>query len=496
MTAKSIDRRSLRSACATVATLLAVAGTASAQPAALELRIASESLPPGGVLQAKVEVTEPRPILTGGGSFDLGGFGEFLGLAAHSPNGDAAAAAVIRGSTARVAMVSSSGGLGLDPDYPILTMTVRAPASVPVGTRVPLTLAGGAVFLDPTGAPYPYSFRPGEATIAPGPSIANVSPGSALVPAGSVVTVDGLGFAPDAELRINEVSIAQTRFVSPTRLEAVLAQPATMHGRRVEVRNLGTNERTVYFAYQRTVPLGTSAHPLFRAVDPAFAQRFFTAAVIPFAAQTPASVPGLALQHIGAGPASAVLEMVAPGGATLGRAAVTLGANTRAVRSLAEIFGTTCASGCAVRVTASAPLQLMGLQGDLARDLAVPIPPMLDVSMQLTTALDAVSYRAGDPLTLSASFTPGLLPQAADVYVVLQAPVGQIQSLTPLGLVPGLAPLMRHVAPADPVTQELLRTVIPAGTAPGSYQWLSAMTSPGTLNLLTSIATTSFTITP
>jgi IPT/TIG domain-containing protein len=253
------------------AAILGAAAPALAQPTLVELRFASEDVPPGGVLQAKVEVTEPRPISTGSGGFDLGQFEEFLGLAANSPAGDAAAAAVIRGSSVRVAMVSPTAGLGMDPDYPILTMTVRVPSTAVPGLRVPLTLASGAVFLDPTGAPYPYSFRAGEVTIAAGPSIANVIPGSGLVPAGGVITVEGAGFEPDAELRIGEVTVAAAHFVSSTRLEAALGQAATMHGRRVEVRNRGSNTRTVYFAYQRTTSLGASAHPLFRVVEPAFA---------------------------------------------------------------------------------------------------------------------------------------------------------------------------------------------------------------------------------
>jgi len=479
------------------AALLAVsATTAAAQSPPLELRIASETVPPGGVLQAKVEVTEPKPISTGGGSFDLGGFEDYLGLAVNSPTGDGAAAAVIRGSTVRVVMVSPSSGIGMEPDYPILTMTVRAPASAPLGAVVPLTLADGALFLDPAGVPYPYSFRAGEATVAPGPSIANVSPGSTLVPAGGVVTVDGLGFAPDAELRINEVSIAETRFINSTRLEAVLAQAATMHGRRVEVRNPGTNARTFYFAYQRTASLNVSAHPLFRAVEAAFAQRFFSTAVVSFAAPAPGAVMGLALQNIGSGSVSAVLELVDVGGARLAQAGATVGTNTQTISSLLEIFGTSCASACAVRVSASAPIQVMGLAGDLGQDLVVPVLPVADVPMQLTTALNATSYRPGDLLTLTASFTPGALPQAGDVYVVLQTPGGQLQSVTPAGLVPGLVPFARNIGPASAQTRELLGAIIPVGTPPGAYQWLSAMVLPGTLTLLTPIDITSFSILP
>lgn len=470
------------------------AAPAAAQPTLLELRFASEDVPPGGVLQAKLEVTEPKPISTGDGAFAFGPLQEFLGLAVNSPNGDAAAAAVIGGSSVRVSMISPTAELGMEPDYPILTVTMRAPAAAQLGSRVPLTLMTAAEFLDPTGLPYPYSFTPGIATIANGVSVANVTPGSALVPAGGIVTVDGSGFAPDTELRINEVSVAETRFVSSTRLMAVLGQAATMHGRRVEVRNPGTNQRTTYFAFQRTTPLGASADPLFRVVEPAFAQRFFTDAFVDFGPTT-TSVPGIALQSIGVAPVLVTLDLLSRG-IRLARVSGALPADTRLVRSVAEIFGVNCAAACAVRLHAAAPVQVMGLSGDIARGLAVPILPIVEAQPQLRTTVNAPSVAAGDTLVVAGAFTPGSTPVIADAYVVLRTPSGLMLSLTPSGLVPSLVPFVRGAAWSGTLTHELLRTVVPGGTPAGTYEWLSALAEPGTLNLLSGIATTAFSVVP
>jgi hypothetical protein len=471
------------------------ASSATAQPMPLELRFASETVPPGGVLQAKLEVTEPRPITTGGGSFRYGGFDEFLGLATHSPAGDAAAVAVVRGSSATVAMVSPSGGIGLDSDYPILTTTVRVPVGIPLGTQMPLTMSGQALFLDPSGAPYPASFRSGVVTIGAGPSIANVTPGSRLVPAGGVVVVEGVGFDADAELRINEVTLAETRVVSSTRIEAVLAQAATMHGRRIEVRNRQSDARTVYFAYQRTTPLGRSAHPLFGAVEPAFAQRVYAQAVVGFASGAVSSTLGLALQNAEVAPAGFVLQLYS-GGTRLAQVSGAMNAESRVVRGLDEIFGVTCGGDCVVRLAAAGPLQAMGLTGDASRDLVIPVLPVPDTPPQLSTSVNASTLSPGQTLALSVSFTPGGLPVTADAYVVLQLPSGGRLSLTPAGLVPGVVPFVRAVSPPAALTLEVLRIVLPAGTPPGGYTWLSAMTGPGTLDLLTPLASTAFTITP
>lgn len=471
------------------------ASSAFAQPLPLELRFASETVPPGGVLQAKLEVTEPRPIATGGGSFRYGGFDEFLGLATHSPAGDAAAVAVVRGSGATVAMVSPSGGIGLNSDYPILTTTVRVPVGIALGTQVPLTMSGPALFLDASGAQFPSSFRAGVATIGTGPSIANVTPGSRLVPAGGVVVVDGAGFDADAELQINEVNLAQTRVVSSTRIEAVLAQATTMHGRRIEVRNRQSNARTVYFAYQRTSPIGRSAHPLFGAAEPAFAQRAYARAVVGFASAAASSTLGLALQNVDVTPIGFTMELYS-GGTRLASVASTLGAVSRVVRGLDEVFGVACRSACVVRLAATGPLQIMGLAGDVSADLVTPVLPAADTPAQLTTAVNAPTLSPGQTLALSVSFTPGGLPVTADAYLVLQLPSGALLSLTQGGLVPGVVPYVRAVTPAAALTQEVLRIVLPGGTPPGVYTWLSALTAPGTLNLLTPLASTAFTIAP
>lgn len=468
---------------------------ASAQPMPLELRFAAESVPPGGVLQAKLEVTEPRPIATGGGSFRYGGFDEFLGLATNSPAGDAAAVAVVRGSTATVVMVSPSGGLGLTPDYPILTTTMRVPATAALGTQVPLELTGTAVFLDGTGAQYPYSFRAGTVTVATGPSIANVTPGSGLVPAGGVVVIDGVGFDADAEVRINEVALAQSRVVSSTRIEAVLAQAATMHGRRLEVRNPRSNARTFYYAYQRTTPLGRSIHPLFGAVEPAFAQRVYAQAVLTFAPGAASATLGVALQNIDPQAASFSLELFS-GNTRLAQVASTVSGGTRVVRGLDEVFGVPCRGACAVRVSASSPVQVLGLAGDASRDLVTPVLPVLDVAPQLTTTVNAPTRSPGQTLAVNVSFTPGARPVSGDAYVVLQLPSGGVLSLTSAGLVPGLVAFVRNVSPGSAIALEVLRLVLPAGTPPGRYTWLSALTEAGTLTPLTPIGSTVFTVTP
>jgi hypothetical protein len=450
---------------------------------------------PGGALQMKLENTEPRPISSGGGSFS-GGSDEWLGAAVTSADGDAAAAVVFRGALARVRLISPSGRLGLDTDYPLLTLTARVPPTAPVGARVPLALVGGAIFTGPAGAVYPYTFRPGEATVTHGASITNVTPGSSLVEAGGVVTVEGVGFDAASEVRIDETIVTATRFIDATRLEAVVGQAVTMHGREVEVRNAVTDQRTTYVAYQRTTPLVASGHPLFGAVEVAFAQQSMTTASIGFGSIGPGEIRGLAVRNIGPAAVAATFELVDAGGGSLGRVTAPMAANSHAVVSLAEAFGRDCPGPCGVRMVASAPLQVMGLLGNTIDDSATPVIAAPDTPAEFTVTVAPAEVRAGDGLVVSGLVTPATLPTPVDIYVVLEMPAGQYLSLTPGGLVAGLVPFARRVRPTTPTAIEFLRVSVPAGTAPGPYRWLGALAAPGTLQLRTPIATAMFTVAP
>ena len=66
--------------------------------AGVSLKIGDEKVPPGGIAQVKLFVTEPRPISTAGGKFALDGFDAIEGVALMSPGGDAMGVGIWRGS--------------------------------------------------------------------------------------------------------------------------------------------------------------------------------------------------------------------------------------------------------------------------------------------------------------------------------------------------------------------------------------------------------------
>ena len=116
-------------------------------------------------------------------------------------------------------------------------------------------------------------------------------------------------------------------------------------------------------------------------------------------------------------------------------------------------------------------------------------------SAALTTTVNAPTLRAGQIMRLSARLRRDRTATPADAYVVLQAPGGQVLSWTQAGLVPGLVPLVRNFVPVD-FDGEILQLQVPAGTPPGVYKWISALTEAGTLNLLSGLSERSVTVAP
>ncbi|MGE0814701.1 MAG: IPT/TIG domain-containing protein [Vicinamibacterales bacterium] len=468
------------------------AAVASAQP--VELRIPDETVSPGGVLQAKLEVTEPRPIQTGGGGMSFDGYADFLGLAVQSASGDAAAVGVMRGSTLRVRIVSPTSGLGSLPDYPILATTLRVPQAPPASAVLDMS---NATLTGPGGVVLATLVKPGVVTVAPGAFIDNVSPGSATVPAGGTIHITGSGFdAANTKVKFKNASVtidsinATTIVVRPDRA-------VQMHGEEIQVEIPATGQKLTYYSYQRTVPYYQSRHPLIGAVEPAFPRQPWTSARVSFAAPTPNDAYGVALQNENDTPSQVSISLVTPA-AALGPLPFLLPSNARVVVSVSEIFGAACGGGCAVRVTASVPIHVLGLAGDLAADVVQPVLPGPDVVtvLDLAPALNAATFRTGQLFHLTGQLTPGVAPVAVDAYVVLQAPTGELWSLTPSGLVRGIAPRLPGLVVATSTVLDLVQTPLPPGVAPGRYQWLTALTAPGTLSLLAPIRAVAFDVLP
>jgi hypothetical protein len=469
----------------------------------MEVRTADETAVPGGVLQLKLEVTEPRPIFTGGGGWSFDGYDQFLGLAVGG-SADSAAVGVMRGSRLKLRMVAPSNDLA-QIDYPILVTALRVPTQGLIPGQTSVANIAIDSFTGPGGVPIQTVGQPGTITVNGGAWIGNVTPGSATVPAGGVITITGGGFDPtpgNTRVTLKGTALSSVNVIDDSTIQIVPSRAVTMHGTEVnvEVGNGGNRQRLSYYAYQRTTPYYVSPDPLFGAVEPAFQRLSWTGAKVDFPVPTVGKAFGLALQNTSGGAATITVRLVG-GTGPAAPLTVALPDNTRTSVSLSELFpGATCPAGCTVRVTSpGVPVQVLGLLGDRPADAVDPVLPALDTIvptvLDFTTTVNAPSFRTGAPFVTTATFTPGDTATAVDAYTVLQFPTGQYYSLTPGGLVPGILPLLRTTVTGSS-TIPLLALPLPAGAPLGQYTWLSALAAPGTLNLLTPIRVSTFTVVP
>ena len=352
--------------------ILAAGGGTKGFPG-VSLSVSNETAPPGATTQVKISVTEPKPILTGGGSLSLSTFDSVFGIAIIAPGGDTFGVALERGTNIGLSVLSPSSNFGMNIDYPILTIAGRVPATAPIGAKFVLPIDAAAFhFLDSSGTAYPLETNPGQLTIGNGVAIGNVSPGSAVVQAGDVVTISGTNFVPNTTIVFKEAKLSQVRFVSATRIDVVPAQTVTMHGTTVIAKNPDGSQAT-YFSYERTHAMSASADPVMQFAVPLFPPKTAMTALIPLPAPKTGFTYGVALQNIDAAGAFAMMELVDGDGNALAVTAANLDPSTFLVRELSELFGPTPPNARAVRVTSSAPIQVMGIAADQNAGTADPI---------------------------------------------------------------------------------------------------------------------------
>lgn len=348
--------------------------------AGVELTIPNETVPAGGMLQMKVQITEPKPISKGGqrAAFSSTFLGSVQGIALFSPSGDASGTAVLSSGAARFSLHSSLSDMGNNIDYPILTVAVPVKATAIAGQIANLVLDPSlSQWVDPTGQNYPVLTKNGTVTVGGTLSISNIVPGGGTVPPGTKIAIRGIGFDPNCKVQVNEATIAKRTFVSSTEIDITLTTSVNMTSRRVRVTKPSTNEQVTYYSYQRTVAIGKSVHPLLARTAPLFSQAIWSLAYFKPILNA-SQFTGLALQNQTAAPSTVRLRLLAPNGVVLATRDVVLGANRRITRDLAEFFpGVVPATGTKVRakVISGPAVQMLGLLGDDVLKTVDPIDP-------------------------------------------------------------------------------------------------------------------------
>ena len=356
------------------------------QFAGVELSVSNEKAPPGGMAQVKVFVTEPKPITSGGGSFTFDAYESIEGIALMNELEDVTGAAVVNGSQLTIRLASPSGTFGMDPDYPVLAVTGRIPADAPIGLKYRLEFDQGSLQLfDPLGGLYTVLTKSGHLITQSGLSIDDINPGGAVVPAGGVVTITGNSFVKGTEIKFKEAKLSQVRYISPTRIDVVVARETRMHGMGIKAAN-PDGSRATYFSYQRTYAMTQSDNPATPSADPVLSRtvplvqpNMTTPASIPFPAPNENFTYGIALQNTGAAGSHVSSQLIDAGGVEVAIADIDVPPGRFTVLLLSELFnGATCAAECTVKITsATVPVQVLGIAADQVSGAAWPIAPIV-----------------------------------------------------------------------------------------------------------------------
>jgi hypothetical protein len=353
------------SAAVTLAALLA-AGTISTasqrtpRGGAVTIQVSEEMAPPGGMAQMKIRMTDAQPIITARASFSFFGIAGIEGISLAGPGDDAAGIAVVRGTDVALSIVSPNATLGTDSDYPLVTVLGRVPDNAPIGATFPLVLdADSLQLVDPNGVRYITEVKSGQLVAWPSLTIHEVRPGSATLSGGSLVTILGSNFQPATEIRFDETALTQVLFVSPTRMDVVLAQNARMHGLEVEARNPDGSQST-FFSYQRTSRTGKTGQSVMKDIVPIFQSRSAQRSTLYLSGAT----TGVALQNLERTDAVVVAELFTASGAGVAATTVTLPSNTFLVRELSELFRIRNFGDAIVDLRSATPVQVLGVSID------------------------------------------------------------------------------------------------------------------------------------
>ena len=372
---------SLAVACFSAGTLFADGGPGSIAGGGakqVSLHIPDETAPPGGLVQMKFMVTEPTPISSGKPivSFDAGIFDEVWGIELFNPTGDVNGVAMIAGSKMSILYVTTTGTQGTD--YPIMSVALHVRPDAVVGSRTPFSLDPSSTWvLGLLGATTVKPAPPATVTVGGSISITNVVPGGGMLPAGSVVSVQGMGFQPKTQVQLNNIKASSIQVMGPQEIQFTLAEATNLTGKKIQVVNPDGSQDT-YFSYLRGVPMGQSKRALLAGAVPIFSSVTYSHAV--FAAMAPASsahFSGLALQNPGLGPAEVTVSLYSSTNDLLGRSTVTLPGGHRMMRETSELNGGAAPvfGGYAV-VTSTQPVQVFGFVGDEGAGMVRPFTPV------------------------------------------------------------------------------------------------------------------------
>lgn len=321
----------------------------------------------------KFMVTEPTPISSGGPRFAFDAtFDAVLGIELFNATGDLNGAAVVNGSQVNVFYVTSSGAKGTD--YPIMTAALHVREDAVPGTVTQFGLDPSSTWiLGLLGAATLKPVPPANVTVGGTISITNVVPGGGTLPAGTVVSIRGLGFQLGTQVQLNAIKAGSISVVSPNEIQFTLAQNTNMTGQKIQVVNPDGSQDT-YFSYLRGIPLMQSNRPLLQQTVPIFSSVTHSQAVYaPMGTFSSTQFGGLAMQNPGLSTASVTVTLYSLRGQALGSSTINLPSGYRLIAEISELAGGASPSlGSYAVVSSSQPVQSFGFIADGSQSTLLP----------------------------------------------------------------------------------------------------------------------------
>jgi len=284
---------------------------------------------------------------------------------------------MISASAISVASISSTGAQGSD--YPIMTIALQLPTNVSIGTKLPFTLDPSSSWnLGLLGNATVKAFPQATITVGGSISITIVVPGGGLLPSGTVVSIQGIGFQPGTQVQLSNVKTSSITVVSPQEIQIVLAAPTQMTGKKIQVANPDGSQDT-YYSYMRGIQLDQSARPLLASAKPIFSSVTYSQAAFASGwSMTTSEFDGLAVQNPNQAPATVTFTLFSVSNVPLGSSTVVIPAGNYLMKETSELTGGVAPPpGSYMVVSSDSPIQMFGF---LADDLAGTVLPYVALS--------------------------------------------------------------------------------------------------------------------
>jgi hypothetical protein len=213
---------------------------------------------------------------------------------------------------------------------------------------------------------------PATVTVAGAVSITNVVPGGGILPAGSVVSIQGIGFQPKTQIQLNAIKASSVVVTGPNEIQFTLAEATNMTGQKIQVVNPDGSQDT-YFSYLRGIPYVQSGQPLLQNTVPIFSSITHSKAVFgPLPALPANQFSGVAVQNPGMSPAAVTVSLYSAQNVLLGGSTINLPSGYRFMAETSELTSVAPPPGSYVVVSSAQPMQDFAFIADTSQSTLSP----------------------------------------------------------------------------------------------------------------------------